>query len=117
MKKLLFILLLFSIIIGKAQVGLILTGQSFTNTSDSITISTLYVIPAFIFDGSTNTTVRLSPCISKYKAVTQQQLIGNNFNMPYYGFQIAGATYPTRAVIFNQSISYLQGQGFTVTTF
>jgi len=47
MKKILFVVLIFTGVVCNAQTGLVLRGQSITNSQDSVTYSTFYTIPQF----------------------------------------------------------------------
>ena len=118
MRKLLFIITLLAITtFCKAQVGLILTGQTYTNVSDSITISTLYIIPAICFNGIDGGFIALAPCRSKYQAVKQSPLNNSAWGIPQWNLSFNSATNITKATALSLATTYFQGQGFTVNTF
>lgn len=116
MKKLLILIGLFIAINCKAQVGLMLTGKTFTSTNDSASISTLYVVPQFSFDGVNTTTISFVPAGSKYRAA-QHQAVSNEFGVALPIYQYNGNAYPTKVAVFTNSTNWLQSLGFTVTTF
>ncbi len=118
MRKLLFITLLFVTVICKAQVGLMLTGQTFTNVNDSITISTLYVIPSICFNGVNGGYITLTPCRSKYQAVQLSPLYITSWGgLNIWQLPFNSPTNITKATAVGLATTYLQEQGFTVTTF
>ena len=117
MKKLLTILLITYCLYAKAQVGLVLTGQTF-NSVDTLakTTSTLYVVPQICYY-SGRYSISLIPAPSPYRAFYTPGF-SNEWNVPR-DWNITDTTSIrfTRAQELSKSTTYLQGKGFTVTTF
>ncbi len=117
MKKLIFILLISTCFLAKAQNnGLTLTGHTFTNTNDSVTLSMLYIIPAIYFNGVDGGYISLSPCRSKYQAMQLSPINRGSWNIPMWTIQFSSLTNISKATAIGLATPYLQEQGFIVTT-
>ncbi len=120
MKKLLFIAFIFVTIYAKAQTGIKLTGLTFSNTGDSITLATLYCLPDYTYFGKDS---MVSITFYNIASTPSRAMSGRFINVNTYSISIPGyfikssIGYPTTTSIFNLIRPYLQGLGFTVTTF
>jgi len=125
MKKLLSILLIFITATCYSQ-GLKITGKTFTNNSDSLTITAIYVYPLLTnyntFDSS------FSICFpafyrSAYAAKNQLLPTVSSLDIRAWGISInnyqgkSSIGIPTPAYLNSTVTTYLNSYGFTVTTF
>ena len=116
MRKVLFLSIIFWTISvqSKAQ-GLKLTGASYNNVADSVTYTTLYSYPVYSYSLVDSTLNIAYPCARSIYAAKKLQYFTTFLISNYSGKSTIGI--PTAVYLLSISNTYLNGLGFTVTTF
>jgi len=114
MKKILFVVLIFTGVVCNAQTGLVLRGQSITNSQDSVTYSTFYTIPQFC-SGYNRTFQLVFPLYrSAYAAKYLPSQVLNFTGLPVLQNTIIDtAANPNFYQLLLLDTAYLHNQGFS----